>query len=318
MATFATNLIIQGAPLDPAFVGTPQEFYEEILKRLKVVSPFGFTSFVIGSVMPTSNQGPWLKDGTQWWVWDNNLSTYVPLDTSASVSIAWIQEGAPTEYDPPLWIQINGSGEFVAFHVAIGTTWTPLTTIAGTTASRPARPYAYQQYYDQDIETLIWYERGQWRTVSGVIGDVKFVTWSTAAEALLRNPGWEIYGTGESNAVGIRGRVISQATQDSGSSPATQLTVGAGITPRAPGNTFGEETHTLTEAELASHDHVMRLMKVTPDLAYGNHREPATAWSEGAYPAQMDQSSYPIEDTGSDNPHNNIQPTVALWCLRKT
>jgi hypothetical protein len=75
---------ITAAPLPSNFRGTPQQLVEALLDRL-VVEVDG-SSFVIGGTMPTSNQGPWLKDGSQWWVWDEDTSTYVPLDVSASVS----------------------------------------------------------------------------------------------------------------------------------------------------------------------------------------------------------------------------------------
>jgi hypothetical protein len=308
MAIFTTNLILQGAPLPPDFAWTPQELYEEIFKRTKIVSPFGYTSFVIGSIKPSSNQGPWLKDGTQWWVWDDTEADYVPLDTSASVQIAWIQETEPTLFDPPIWVEVNSTtGKLVGVHVALGTSWIPTFPKSGTTSERPASPYNLQQFYDEDIGVLIWWERGAWRTVSGCPGDTKFVTWETAEEATTYNPGWEILGTGDSNDVSWRGKTIVQASKDPGATPDYSHAVSAGITQRAQGDVFGEEEHTLTEPEMPTHRHGIGAglqVKVTIGGGAGD-----------------DGNAYnytPFLDSGGDEPHNNVQPGLALWCIRKT
>lgn len=306
MAIFTTNLILQGAPLPPDFSWTPQELYEEILKRTQIVSPFGFTSFVIGSIKPSSNQGPWLKDGMQWWVWDDTEADYVPLDTSASVQIAWIQETEPTEYDPPIWIEITSTGRFVGVHVAVGTTWNATFLTSGTTAERPLSPSVLQQFYDEDLGVLIWWERGAWRTVSGSPGDVKYVSWETAEEATTYNPGWEILGTGDSNDISWRGKVLTQASKDPGITPDYTHSVSAGISTRSQGDVFGEEEHTLILAETPKHDHGLagRLVKV--DIA-GGAGDDGNAYNYTAF----------VEE-GGDGPHNNVQPCVALWCIRKT
>lgn len=56
-----------------------QDFANAIATRLIVTPNSNFTSFAAGSVAPTSNVGPWFKDCTSWFVWDDTLAAYVPI-----------------------------------------------------------------------------------------------------------------------------------------------------------------------------------------------------------------------------------------------
>lgn len=239
MALQDTNLLIQSAPIPATFRGTPDEFRVEMVKRFKIVSPSGIFFFVVSDTEPTSNVGPWLKNGTQWWVFDEATKRYIPLDITASERI-WFQTSVttPTDTDPPVWLRIDASGNAISWLYYNGTAWVSFNGIvnSGTTAQRPASPTEFQQYYDTDISVLIWWERGQWRTVDGVIGDIKFVGWSTLTEALTRNPGWEVVGL---NNQTLRGRYPQMATKDSGATPETVLTVDSGIPERAAFEVFG-------------------------------------------------------------------------------
>lgn len=62
----------------------------------------------------------------------------------------------------------------------------------GPTAMRPSNPAPFQRYFDTDINTEIWWERGAWRTVAGTVGDFKVVQAASAAAAVAANPGWVI------------------------------------------------------------------------------------------------------------------------------
>ena len=105
------NVTITAAPLPTNFIGTPQQLIDAFLDRLEVVVEG--SSFIISDVMPTSNQGPWLKNGTQWWVWDPTTSTYIPLDTSASftaqIYVGDVSQGPPDPSVYQIWLQLNGS-----------------------------------------------------------------------------------------------------------------------------------------------------------------------------------------------------------------
>jgi hypothetical protein len=136
MSLQQTNLIIQGAQLPAAFKGKPNDLFQAMLERMRIVSPFGTSFFVISDTMPTSNQGPWLKGGTQWWVFDPNLKTYVPLDVSQSET-KWYQVGptTPSTSNPPLWLKTAPTtppsataaepteGTPIAWYLFDGSTW---------------------------------------------------------------------------------------------------------------------------------------------------------------------------------------------------
>lgn len=248
MALKPTNLYIQMAPLPATFKGTPQDFAVAMVQRMKILSPNGTNFIFIGDVEPISNVGPWLRGGTQWWVWDETIKRYVALDISASeTQWFWLGASTPPSTPPQVWLRTTkdatdadpSHGSAVGWYVFDGIAWQAFNSIvrSGTTALRPASPVEYQQYYDTDIAVLLWWERGQWRTVSGVPGDVKFVLYEVLTDALRFNPGWEVFGAGNQS---FRGRLIVQAAKDSGTSPETSLSVGANITPRAALETFGE------------------------------------------------------------------------------
>lgn len=248
MALQDTNLIIQSSPIPATFSGTPDEFRREIVRRLKIVSPTGTNFIFIGDNEPTSNVGPWLKNGTQWFVWDEEIKRYVPLDISESET-TWYHIGAstPATSEPPVWLKTTKDrteadpsvGNPISWYVFNGAAWVPYVgvVLSGPTASRPLNPVEYQQYFDTDITALIWFERTQWRTVSGVPGDIKFVNFETLTEAKTHNPGWDVFGAGNQ---ALRGRLPSMATKDSGATPETVLTVGTNIAERAAFETFGE------------------------------------------------------------------------------
>lgn len=246
MALVDTNLILQAAPLSPTFRGTPQEWFAEFIRHCKIVSGSGSSFFVISDVEPSSNVGPWLKGGTQWFVFSTVTNRYVPLDISASETRwYWMSNSTPVDIVPPVWLKTTqdqnattGSfGDAIGWHEWNGTAWVPFNSVArsGTTLQRPTNAVELQQYFDTDISTLIHFERAQWRTVAGSPGDVKQVLFETLDEALLFSPGWDVVGAANQ---AFRGRHLVQATKDSGASPVTNLTTGAGVPSRAAFETW--------------------------------------------------------------------------------
>jgi hypothetical protein len=250
MALQDTNLIIVSAPIPPTFSGTPDELRKEIVRRFKIVSPTGTNFIFIGDNEPTSNVGPWLRFGTQWFVWSEELKRYVPLDISQSET-TWYHIGSstPATSDPPVWLKTTKDrseadpsvGNPISWYVFNGASWVPYVgvVLSGPTASRPSNPEEYQQFYDTTITALIWFERNSWRTISGVPGDTKFVAFETLTEALTANPGWAVFGAGNQE---LRGRLVSMATKDPGATPETDLTVGTNIAERAAFEVFGEDS----------------------------------------------------------------------------
>jgi len=335
---YKTNLFLQGAPLPQGFRGTPQQWYEAMLERIRIVAPFGFSTVVIGTLKPTSNQGPWLKDGVSWYVWDEDAADYVPLDISASQLPAYyVQEadpaGTPDEdgnyrtpdnggpadgplgTGPGLWFRLNPAGPGIdGVFFFISGAGVSLGRKGGPTAHRPTNPANWEQYYDTTISTLVHWERGQWRTVDGCRGDLKYVSWPTAEEALSFNPGWEVYGTGESENIALRGRILTQATKNAGGGATTQLSVLGGVSERNALSLAGAETHVLTVDEIPAHDHAdgnfKRLLQSTGTQ---------TSTSTDNSPNEPNITSFgTLQSVGGGQAHNNMPPVFAVWCLRKT
>jgi hypothetical protein len=238
------------APIPVTFRGTPNDLAAEMVRRMKIVSQSGTNFIFIGDTEPTSNVGPWLKDGTKWYVWDDSIKRYVPLDVSDSVTIPFfIGNTTPATSTPPVWLFTTKDasdvdptyGTPLAWYVFNGTAWVPFVGVvaSGPTASRPSGPVEYQQFYDTDIACLLWWERGQWRTVSGVPGDVKAVAFYSLTDALTHNPGWTVFGADNQ---AYRGRGIVQAAKDAGASPETTLNTDANVTQRAAFEVYGTET----------------------------------------------------------------------------
>lgn len=138
MALQNTNLLIQASHLPPTFKGKPDELFQAMVERMKIVSPTGTSFFVVSDLMPSSNQGPWLKGGKQWWVWDEELKTYVPQDISESET-RWFQVGntTPTSTVPPVWLKTTEDqteasplpGDPIGWYLFNGTTWVPFTEL---------------------------------------------------------------------------------------------------------------------------------------------------------------------------------------------
>jgi len=235
MALQKTNLVIESAPLKATFSGSPDDLRKAIVERLLIKSPGGTVFIYVGDSEPNSNVGPWLKEGKKFYVYDETIKRYVPLDVSDSVGDEFqISDSTPITSTPPVWLRtLNGAP--VTWYFWNGTVWTPGMNIvqSGPTANRPASPLNLQQYYDSDISCLIWWERAAWRTVSGVIGDVKAVQYELLSEALRYNPGWAVLGGDQQS---WRGRLIGQAAKDS----EVSLTVNPGVFQRNSHEVYGE------------------------------------------------------------------------------
>lgn len=122
---------------------------------------------------------------------------------------------------------------------------------SGPTSSRPANPGNFERYFDTDINCQIWWERGAWRTVEGVPGDVKFVLSGSTGDATTRNPGWSL----------LPDSMYGRSPMFAGAGP--------GLTARNPGDQVGEETHKLVGGEVRQHRHVFARAAVTTNDDFG-------------------------------------------------
>lgn len=349
-----TNLVVVASPLPPDFEGDLQDFFDALIERMSVQSPSGLSTIVEGDVEPSSNVGPWLKNGDRWYVFSDADGRYVPANIDDSVTQVYVvsdtEPDAPGTGDPSIWLRTVGS-RVIAWYFWTGAEWRPggNRPPSGPTASRPTSPVDYEQYWDTDINCLIHFERGSWRTVSGTPGDVKFVTTPTLSAALTANPGWQYAGQDNLN---WRGRVIGIATKDPGATPETAYPTGAGITSRAQADEVGEETHILASDEIEQHSHVIGAATLlnSDNNAYFQRVDDGETIS---VPGPRPPNYFELRGDGTTNgtkngtmpdpaagtcfitsrqfslagvpnytaaaeAHENMQPTVFLWALVKT
>lgn len=107
-------LTFRSAPLPDDYSATPEQFKNDIVARLYAETADSISFFVSGSVAPTSNVGPWLKDGVEWWVWDDGTGAYVPLQIN-QLSLKYIaQQAEPDPDDYIFWIELDGMGKAIA------------------------------------------------------------------------------------------------------------------------------------------------------------------------------------------------------------
>lgn len=78
------------------------------------------------------------------------------------------------------------------------------------------------------------------------------------------------------------------------------------------GSAGGKERHTLTTAELAAHSHL------ATNLNGGGYKVTTTGSVQVALDGNFYGNNAPSNNTGSDSPHNNVQPTTVINYLIKT
>lgn len=97
---------------------------DALVARLSAESEVEIAVFVTGSVEPASNVGPWLKDGTTWYVWDDVTGSYIPqiLEQASLGYIVGSTEPDHTVYQ--FWIQTSVGGQPQALKTYYSGAWT--------------------------------------------------------------------------------------------------------------------------------------------------------------------------------------------------
>ena len=117
------------------------------------------------------------------------------------------------------------------------------------------------------------------------------------------NAGTEDWASGDTVLLpDLQGRVIAGKDDMSGTSADRLTDLTGGVNGDSLGDTGGSETHQLLEAELPSHSHSYLRPNV---LTIGATGTPSGNYVDGA-------SAVSTGSTGSDQAHNNVQPTIIL------
>ena len=150
MSLTNTNFVIVASPLPADFEGTPQELHEAMVKRMKIQSASGTSFFVTGDIEPSTNQGPWLKNGTKWFVFSAVDGGYIPLDISDSTARLFVagpdEPEEPGENDANIWLR-TVTGRVIGWYFWNGDEWRPGGNVppSGPTVSRPALAQSLEQ-----------------------------------------------------------------------------------------------------------------------------------------------------------------------------
>lgn len=203
------------------------------------------------------------------------------------------------------WFKTTTSGDPVGWYSWNGSVWAliPNNYPHGNTASRPTAPTTGDQYFDTQINCQLVYERGQWRTLSGTPGDVKFVAATTLAIALLNNPGWI-------QDPSSLGRLIGAAGDP-----------GGGLPVRSVFESVGAAEVTLEQTNLpvnaTTHTHTYNTYPQPARWkADGNASDPAGNLS--GYVAQAEEDTGATNVPGGDaTPFSIINPCIFYWALIK-
>lgn len=125
----------KAAPLPFNFSGTPQQFLDAVVARLSLESGESIGFFVIGSTAPTSNVGPWLKNGTTWYVWNVATGAYVA---------ATVEQLAPLNTKPfrgnmtaPIIITLGSGPAADAANLVLTEVFDPDAVFSGSTFTAP-------------------------------------------------------------------------------------------------------------------------------------------------------------------------------------
>ena len=101
----------------------PQGLLQEFAARLIITPSVPWSSFTVGAAQPTSNLGPWFKDGKELWVWDDVAASYIPVVSAAVLDANGgsqyptlryaVSSLAPDSAKYSFWIELNSSGKAI-------------------------------------------------------------------------------------------------------------------------------------------------------------------------------------------------------------
>lgn len=152
--------------LPPNFRGGPQALANAIASLLRIAPLQDWNSFIVSSALPTANVGPVLKDGREWYVWDQSTGAYVPLTIDgAAMTSATLPLAALAAITAGAALVSNGSGGVQAVAGAVGQVLTSNGATAAPTFQAPLTGQNFsitknadQQYNSDGSEVLVVFD----------------------------------------------------------------------------------------------------------------------------------------------------------------
>lgn len=123
MAATQIPLTFRLAPLPIGFSFNPQQLATAIVARLSAVSANAISFFASGSVAPTSNVGPWLKNDQTWYVWSDTLATYVPEILDPQSLGYTFSQSAPDQTKFNIWFKLDGGNDPIGIYIYANGAW---------------------------------------------------------------------------------------------------------------------------------------------------------------------------------------------------
>jgi len=125
---------VQAGALPEGIDTDPQGLLEAFAARLIIRPTVPWSSFVLGAAQPTSDLGPWFKDGTKLWVWSDALATYIPQVLESASLQYKVAATDPGVADFTLWFDTTSG----TVKWSNGVTWAALYADRPTTTAMNA------------------------------------------------------------------------------------------------------------------------------------------------------------------------------------
>lgn len=310
-------LILEMGALPLNFQGTPQQFADAIVERMRVVSQQALALFAAGATEPAYNVGPWLDQSNTIGIWkgfSNVTGNYQPLPL-ADVSLKYILSS--TEPNPSifqLWVKLSPAGEGLGVYTYYNGAWRDV--YASVIATLQAAIAAILPAAGPDGTVLtsagpgnppVWANQFFPGVVIDYAGSAVPVglPW-LFCDGSLKNPltypnlfnaiGTQFGGDGITTfgVPDCRGR--GRAGVGTGTAP--------GATPWSLGQLRGAETHQLTTPELPITTGNINTQRIVADGNVANPGGGIMGIGTGTLKA--------LEPFGGDQPHNNISPMIGM------
>jgi hypothetical protein len=330
---------------------TYQQFYEAIMNLTTWNIAGDYSLIKRSSTIPTSNEGVlfyYNGNTTIAYDWNENTASYQPITLTDGQKGYWVGETQPANpNDFKVWFKVNGDNKLIGLYSYVSGVWnlgvygkdaidtffegetaggkkkvsynsltdvpTVFNTNVNVTNLKGSDLNTTQLYFHTGINGIIVWNAAlsEWTTADGTRGTIKAVDNVTLGNetdffngifntALGANPGWY-------QDVIMNGKVIV------GADPTDTWN---GTLPLNPNTTFGEKEHLLTSDEQGDLD-----LSITqePSDTTGGGRSFTSMTVNGTLLSAYDAGTF-TETASANNAleaHNNMQPSVARYFLRK-